>query len=176
MQWQFLVSPWQENERISRCWMQNVSLPPCNPGKSTERAFDLQHHGRCTHNRHHQHVRHHCAPAATKQTNKQHHEQWHCVQAHKYEQINNQHERQHYFGPTRAPPCWPLTQKYGQGKLRHSDMKSSTELQARGTWKYSTYTQQCQHLQHCFSDELTYSFLTSYWCQLWIKKLHHRIA
>lgn len=177
-QWQFLVSPWQETEHISHCWMQNGSLPPCDPGKSTERAFDLQHHGRCTHNRHHQHVWHHCAPAATKHTNKQHHEQWHCVQAHKYEQINNQHEQQYFQALHKlhhAPPSSVVNWLKNTDKGNWGTATWSPALSCRQEG-HGNFPHKCQHLEHCFSDELTYSCLTSSWCQLWITKLHHRIA
>lgn len=55
-------------------WMQNGRLSPCDPGKSTERLFDLhgvwtqKHHSRCSHNGQHQHLQYLCAHTAIKST------------------------------------------------------------------------------------------------------------
>lgn len=125
-----------------------------------------KHRGRCSHNRQHQHVRHHCVPAATKRTPAL------CPGAQIW--TNKQSARTTAsLRPYSCSTMLTIDTKYG-GILRHNNMKCNAELQARGTWNCSTCMLNCQHLQHYFSDELAYSFLNNSWCQLWLKKLHHR--
>lgn len=68
-----------------------------------------------------------------------------------------------------AAQAWQTSTILPSGMLRHCDMKCSSEPQAVEIWKSWKSTQSCQHLQQHFSRELTYSFLTNSWCQLWIR-------
>lgn len=113
-----LYLPWQENDHISSCWMQNGILPPRDPGKSTERAFDLQHHSRCTHNRHHQHVR-----PQLKDTQMNTMSRGTRVQPHKYKQINNQHKWQHCSALHELHHADRWHTNMEQGNLRHSERR-----------------------------------------------------